>query len=57
MIHKLINNGKNDFYTVSMRDVGAIKERVACDWLHPQGYNKINKHGKKVIKRGKGIKK
>ena len=43
MIHKVINNGKNDFYTVSMRDVDAIKERVACDWWHPQGYKKINK--------------
>ena len=27
MIHKVINNGKNDFYTISMRDVDAIKER------------------------------
>ena len=31
MIHEVINNGKNDFYTISMRDVDAIKERVACD--------------------------
>ena len=43
MIHKVINNGKNDFYTISMRDVDAIKERVVCDWWHPQGYKKINK--------------
>ena len=23
-----------------MRDVDAIKERIACDWWHPQGYKK-----------------
>ena len=53
MIHKLIYNGKNDFNTISMRDVDAIKELVACDWWHPQGYKKINKYGKMVIKMGK----
>ena len=23
-----------------MRDVDAFKERIACDWGHPQGYKK-----------------
>ena len=23
-----------------MRDVDVIKERIACDWWHPQGYKK-----------------
>ena len=26
---------------ISMRDVDAIKERIACDWWHPQSYKKI----------------
>ena len=33
-------NDKNDFYTISMRDVDAIKARIACDWWHPQVYKK-----------------
>ena len=60
MIHKVINNGKNDFYIIIIRDVDPIKERVACDWWHPQGYKKIDKiniSGKIVIKRRKRIKK
>ena len=40
IIQKVIYNNKNDFQTISMRDVDAIKERIACDWWHPQGYKK-----------------
>ena len=53
IIQKVIYNDKNDFYTISMEDVDAIKERIACDRWHPQGYKKININGNMVIKRGK----
>ena len=44
MIKEVICNGKNDFHTISMRDLDldAIKERILCDWRHPQGYKNIN---------------
>ena len=56
MIQEVIYNGKNDFYTISMRDVDDIKERIACDCWQPQGFKKINIYGKMIIKRGKGLK-
>ena len=40
-----------------MRDVDAFKERIACDWGHPQGYEKnkyllLSKEKKKKISEG-----
>ena len=29
--HNTKSNDKNDFYMISMRDVDAIKEHIACD--------------------------
>ena len=31
IIQNIIYNGKNDFYTISMRDLDAIKESMTCD--------------------------